>query len=103
MARIKKNDTVFVLSGKDKGKKGVVLRVAPKKGRVMVKGLCIRIKHAKARRQGETSEIRKEEGWIPLSKVMPVCSACKQPCRVEAKNLEIGKKVRACNKCKEVF
>ena len=103
MARVKKNDTVVVLSGKDKGKKGTVLRVLPKKDRVMVKGLGIFIKHAKARRQGESSEIRKEEGWIKLSKVMPMCSACKKPCRINAKLLEDGKKVRVCNSCKEVF
>ena len=101
MARVKKNDTVLVLSGKDKGKKGTVLRM--KKDRVMIKGLGIFIKHAKARRQGESSEIRKEEGWIKLSKVMPVCSACKKPCRINAKLLEGGKKVRICNSCKEVL
>jgi len=102
MARIKKNDTVVVLSGKDKGKQGSVLVVAPKKKRVMVKGIAIRIKHAKARRQGESSEIKKEEGWLPLAKVMPVCGACKKPCRVQAKILEGGKKVRVCSRCKEI-
>jgi len=102
MARIKKNDTVVVLSGKDKGKQGVVLVVAPKKKRVMVKGANILVKHSKARRQGESSEIKKEEGWLPLAKVMPMCGACKKPCRIQTKVLEGGKKVRVCNRCKEI-
>jgi len=102
MARIKKNDTVIVLSGKDKGKQGTVIEVWPKKKRVMIKGVGILIKHSKARRQGETSEIRKEEGWLPLTKVMPVCGGCKKPCRINAKILDGGKKVRVCNKCKEI-
>jgi len=102
MLRIKKNDTVMVLSGKDKGKKGTVIDLLPKKKKVMVKGVGILIKHSKARRQGETSEIRKEEGWLPLERVMPVCGSCKKPCRINVKVLDGGKKVRVCNKCKEI-
>jgi len=103
MARIKKNDTVLILSGKDKGKKGTVLGMQPSKGRVMVKDAGICIKHVKARKQGESSGIKKEESWLRLSTVMPVCSACKKPCRVNAKLLENGKKVRICNRCKEII
>lgn len=103
MARIKKNDTVIILSGKDKGKKGTVLRVQSDKNRVMVKDAAVCIKHVKARRQGESSGIKKEEGWLHFSKVMPVCSACKKPCRVNAKVLESGKRVRMCNSCKEII
>lgn len=103
MARVKKNDTVVVLSGKDKGKKGAVLDICPKSGQVMVKGASILVKHVKARKQGDVSGIRHEEGWMDLSNVMPVCSACKSPCRVNAKLLENGKKVRMCNKCKEII
>lgn len=103
MARIKKNDTVVILSGKDKGKKGVVLDIEPRKNRVMVKGAGILVKHVKARRQGETSSIKQEEGWLDFSKVMPLCPACKKPCRVGARLLEDGKKVRMCVSCKEVI
>jgi len=103
MARVKKNDTVIVLSGKDKGKKAVVLEVSREKKRVMVKGVGIQIKHVKARRQGEASGIKKEEGWLDLSNVMPVCSACKKPCRVNTKVVEADKKVRTCNRCKEII
>ena len=103
MARVKKNDTVVILSGKDKGKQGAVLRIAPEKKRVMVKGVGIVINHVKARRQGEVSGIKKEEGWLVLSNVMPWCSACKKPCRINARFLENGKKVRACNRGKEII
>jgi large subunit ribosomal protein L24 len=103
MARIKKNDNVMILSGKDKGKQGSVLDICPKKDHVMVKGAGILIKHVKARRQGDVSGIRHEEGWLHLSNVMPICSACKSPCRINAKRLENGKKVRMCNNCKEII
>lgn len=103
MARVKKDDTVVILSGKDKGKKGTVLRVQPDKKRVMVKDAGIKIKHVKARKQGESSGIKKEEGWFDLSKVMPVCSSCKKACRVNSKLLENGKRVRICNGCKEII
>ena len=103
MARVKRNDMVIVLSGKDRGKKGVVLKVDSEKNRIMVKGAGIVIKHVKARRQGEVSGIKKEESWLVLSKVMPLCSACKKPCRVNALFLEDGKKVRTCNRCKEII
>lgn len=103
MTRIRKNDKVVILSGKDRGKNGSVLKVLPKKKKVMVKGLGILIKHSKARRQGEQSEIRKEEGWLPISIVMPICSTCKKACRVGSKILEDGKKVRVCNRCKEII
>jgi len=103
MARIKKDDTVVILSGKDKGKKGTVLRIQPDKKRIMVKDASVCIKHVKARRQGESSGIKKEEGWICFSKVMPMCAACKKACRVNTKLLESGKRVRICNNCKEII
>ncbi len=103
MARVKKNDTVMILSGKDKGKQGPVLDISPKKDHVMVKGAGILIKHVKARKQGDVSGIRHEEGWMDLSNVMPICPACKTPCRVNSKLLENGKKVRICNSCKEII
>ncbi len=103
LARVKKNDTVVVLSGKDKGKQGQVIVILPKKGKVMVKGVAIVTRHAKARRAGEVAGIRKEESFIDLSCVMPLCSACKKPSRVNSKKLENGKRTRTCNRCKEIF
>lgn len=103
VARIKKNDTVIVLSGKDKGKTGSVIDILPKKDKVMIKDVGIITRHVKARRQGEAAGIKQEEQFIPLNKVMPVCPSCKKPCRVNAISLEDGTKVRSCNKCKEKF
>jgi large subunit ribosomal protein L24 len=103
MARIKKNDIVLVLSGKDKGKTGLVIGILPKKDKVMVKDVAVATRHAKARKQGEVSSIKKEERFIALSKVMPICGSCKQPTRVNVKLLDDGSKVRVCNCCKEIF
>lgn len=103
MARVRKNDTVMVITGKDKGKTGTVLEVRPKKNKGLVKGVSVVTRHVKARRQGETSGIKKEETFICLSKVMPVCTACNKPSRVNAKTLEDGKRARTCNRCNEIF
>lgn len=103
VARIKKNDTVVVLSGKDKDKKGTIIEVLPKKGKVLVKDIAMVTRHVKARKQGEVSGIRKEEQYIDASRVMPVCASCKLPCRVNAKVIEGGSRVRVCNRCEEIF
>lgn len=103
IARIKKNDTVFVTSGRDKGKRGTVIEVKPKKNKVMIKDVAMVSRHAKARKQGETSGIKRKESYIQLSKVMPVCKACKKPCRINSKVLQEGKRVRVCGSCKEIF
>lgn len=103
VARIKKNDSVIVISGKDKGKKGTVIQVSPDKGKVMVKGVAVVTKHVKARRQGETGGIKQKEGLIDVSKVMPVCTSCKKACRIHMKFLEDATKARACTRCKEIF
>jgi len=103
MACIKKNDTVIVVTGKDKGKKGTVADVFPKKGKVLVQGVNIAIRHAKARKQGDVAGIRHEEKPFSISNVMPVCGSCKKPCRVRVKALESGKKVRVCARCNEIM
>lgn len=103
IARIKKNDTVVVLSGKDKDKKGTVIEVLPKKGKVLVKDIALTTKHVKAKKQGETSGIKKVEGYIDLSNIMPLCPMCKKPCRISVKAVEEGSHVRSCNRCKEIF
>ena len=96
--RIKKGDTVMVLSGNDKGKTGEVLEVIPKTEKVIVKGVNIRKKNVKPRRQGEEGGIISSEFPIPSSKVNVVCSKCGKPARI---GYEIKKdsKVRVCKKC----
>lgn len=103
VARVKKNDNVVVLSGKYKGKQGVVLEVVTKKAKVVVKGVAVVSRHIKARKQGDTPGIKKQESSVDLSIVMPMCGSCKKPCRVNTKMLENGKQARTCNRCKEIF
>ena len=95
---VKKNDTVVVLSGKDKGKQGKVLSVNPEAGKVVVEGVSVATRHQKARRQGEEGGIVKKETPIYACKVMTVCPKCNKATRV-AHKIEGGKKVRVCKHC----
>ena len=103
MERIKKNDTVVVITGRDKGKKGKVVEILPKKGKLMVKDVALVTKHYKARKQGETSGIKKMESYIDSSNVMPLCKSCSKPARVGSKSIEGGKRIRICKHCNENF
>lgn len=100
MNKIKKGDTVTVITGKDKDKVGKVLEVVPteKGNRVVVEGVNIATIAKKARRQEEKSEIIKVEKPIDASNVMVNCPTCKKPVRVKFV-IEDGKKARACVKC----
>ena len=96
--KIKKGDTVEVLSGNDRGKRGEVLEVIPKKDKVIVKGINIRKKHVKPRKQGEQGGIIPAECAIYSSKVNVVCPKCKKPVRI-GYTVEKDEKVRVCKKC----
>ena len=96
--KIKKNDTVVVLSGKDKGKQGEVLVADPKGMKVVVSGVNVATKHQKPRKQGEEGGIIKVETPIYVSKVQLVCPKCGKGTRVGHKIAD-GKKVRVCKKC----
>ena len=100
---IKKDDTVVVLSGKDKGKKGKVLSADPKNGKVIVEGVNVAKCHIKARSPGEESGIIKKETPIYASKVMRVCPKCGKPTREAHQFLKDGSKVRVCKKCGETI
>ena len=95
---IKRDDTVVVISGDSKGTRGKVIAASPEEGKVIVAGANIVSKHAKARRQGEKSQIVKTEGAIYASKVQLVCPKCGKATRVGHKITD-GKKVRVCKKC----
>ena len=95
--KIKKGDTVQVLSGNDKGKTGEVLEVIPKTEKIIVKGVNVRKKHVKPRKQGEEGGIISVECAIHSSKVNVVCPKCGKPARLGYK-VEDGKKVRVCKK-----
>ena len=96
--KIKKGDTVEVLSGNDRGKRGEVLEVIPKKDKVIVKGVNVRKKHVKPRKQGEEGGIIPAECAIYSSKVNVVCPKCKKPVKV-GYTIENKEKVRVCKKC----
>ena len=96
--KIKKNDTVVVLSGKDKGKQGKVLEAMPKTGKVVVEGINVVTRHMKPRRQGEEGGIVKREAAIAACKVQVVCPKCSKGTRI-AHKIEGDKKVRICKHC----
>ncbi|MCL2383247.1 MAG: 50S ribosomal protein L24 [Oscillospiraceae bacterium] len=97
--RIKKGDTVQVLSGNDKGKTGEVLEVIPKDSKVIVKGVNVRKKHVKPKKQGQEGGIIAIECAVSESKVNVVCPKCEKPTRI-GYEIEKDEKVRICKKCK---
>ena len=96
--KIKKNDKVVVLSGKDKGKQGKVLKTEPKSGKVVVEKVNLVSRHTKPRRQGEEGGIVKREAAIAACKVQVVCPKCNKGTRV-AHKIEGDKKIRVCKHC----
>ncbi len=103
MMKIRKNDTVQVMAGKDRGKRGKVRFAYPKKNRVLVEGINFIKKHSRARGQVKQAGIIDLEAPIDVSDVMLLCEKCNRPTRVGFTFLEDGKKVRICRKCKEVI
>ena len=101
--RIKKNDRVRVISGKDKGKEGKILRRIPVRDLVVVEGVNVVSRHTKPSQKNPQSGIIKQEAPIYASKVMLVCPQCGKATRVGCSFLESGKKVRVCRKCSEVI
>ena len=103
MMKIRKNDTVQVMAGKDRGKRGKVRFAYPKKNRVLVEGINFIKKHSRARGQVKQAGIIDLEAPIDVSNVMLLCGKCNRPTRVGFTFLEDGRKVRVCRKCKEVI
>jgi len=100
--KIKKGDQVLIISGKDRTKKGKVLRSFPKEGRILVEGINIRKKHQKPKKSGEKGQIVELPGLIQASNVKLICSKCGKAVRVGYK-LIADKKTRICKKCKQEF
>ena len=98
--QIKTGDKVVIISGKDKGKEGVVLSANPSKNKVVVEGVAMVTKHQKSRAQGQPGGIIKKEAAIDASNVMLVCQKCGKPSRSGVKVTD-GKKIRTCKKCGE--
>ena len=107
---VKKGDTVVVISGKDKGKKGKIMVAQPDDERVIVQGAAMVTRHIKPRKQGQPGGRIEKEGPIHASNVMLVCPKCDKPTRIahKLKELEISgekkqKSVRVCKKCGKVI
>ncbi len=100
---VKTNDTVIILSGKDKGKKGKVLAVSPKENKIIVEGCNMIKKHVKPRKMGDKGGIVDAESAMYACKAMLVCPKCGKPTRVAHKILADGTKERLCKKCGETF
>ena len=94
MSNIRKGDTVVVVTGKEKGQRGRVLRVMPKKSRILVEGVNIRRKHQRATNRNSQGGIVEREMPIHLSNVMPWCETAGKPSRIIMKKLEDGTRVR---------
>jgi large subunit ribosomal protein L24 len=101
--KIKKNDNVLVIAGKDKGKKGKVRFAYPREDKLIVEGVNFIKKHTRARGQARQAGIIEREALLEVSNVMLLCSKCNKPARIASRFLEDGKKVRYCKVCQEVL
>jgi large subunit ribosomal protein L24 len=101
--KIRRNDNIIVISGKDKGKTGTVRHTYPRKDKLMVEGINMIKRHQKPRTQTDPGGIIHKESSIEVSNVMLVCSKCNAPTRVGYRFLDNGNKVRFCKKCNEVI
>jgi large subunit ribosomal protein L24 len=102
-AKVRKNDTVQVLAGRERGKQGKVSRVLPKEARVVVDGINLRKRHTRPRRPGEQAGIVEFPAPLHVSDVAIVCPKCGKGTRVGFRVLASGQKVRFCKRCDEVL
>jgi len=101
--KIRKNDTVLVIAGKDNGKKGKVRRVIPKKGTLIVEGVNMVKRHARARGAARQAGIIELEAPIGMSNVMLLCNKCGKPVRIGVRVLSDGGRGRFCRSCDELI
>ena len=101
--RIKKNDTVEVIAGKDRGKKGKVLRLFPSENRVIVEGINYNTIYTRPSQDNPKGGIAKMESKLHVSKVQLSCPKCSKPARIGYQFLSDGSKQRICKKCKEIL
>lgn len=99
--KIRKNDTVLSIAGKDKGKRGKVRRSLPGKNKVIVDGMNILKRHSRTKGQARQGGIIDMEMPLDVSNVMLICNKCDKPTRVGYRTLDDGKKARICRNCHE--
>jgi len=101
--KIHKNDTVLVVAGKDKGKKGKVRKTYPDKERIMIEGVNMIKRHSRTKGKTRQAGIIELEAPIHVSNVMVICNKCNKPARIGYRVLEDGKKARYCRNCSEII
>ncbi len=107
--RIKKNDEIVILAGKDRGKRGKVLETIPEQGKVRVEGLNMVTRHQKPRGQSSRAMVKEQLGEmkfpqaLAVGKVMLICPRCNHETRVKGSRDQEGKPARMCGKCKELI
>jgi large subunit ribosomal protein L24 len=101
--KIRKNDNVLIITGKDKGKKGKVRKALPDKDCVIVEGLNLIKRHSKTKGKTRQAGIIELEAPVHVSNVMLICNKCNKPTRVGYRKLEDGKRVRYCHICSEII
>lgn len=101
--KILKGDKVKILTGKDSGKSGKVLKVVKSAGKVSVEGANLKIKHMRPKKEGEKGQRIQFPAPMNLSNVILICPKCSKTTRVGSKKLEDKKKIRVCGKCKEII
>ena len=99
----KKGDTVKIITGKDRGKKGKILQVFPGENMVVVEGLNLMVKNVRPKKMGEKGQVVRYNAPINASNVESFCDKCNKAVRVGFKNLDNEKKVRICKKCKAIL
>ena len=101
--KIRKNDSVTVISGKDRGKKGRVLQAFPETGRLLVEGVNYKKVHRRPTQTNPKGGVVQMEGALSISNAMLVCPRCGRPTRVAYTHLADGTKQRTCKKCRELL
>lgn len=101
--KIKKNDIVKIISGKDKGKKGKILQVLSKEDLIIVEGINMMAKNVRPKKQGEKGQVVRYNSPIKSSKALIICSKCNKPVKIGYMISKDGKKTRVCRSCKQVI
>jgi large subunit ribosomal protein L24 len=101
--RLRKNDTVIVIGGKERGKTGTILRVIPDRDRVVIERLNLVKRHMKPRGVQQQGGIVEKEASIHASNVQPLCGKCNKPARIGRRRLEDGRAVRVCRRCDQTL
>jgi len=99
----KKGDKVLIIIGEDKGKKGKIVRIFPKKTQVIVEGVNFLKKHSKPTQKSPQGGIIKQEGVLQTSNVRLICNKCNKPTAIRRERIKEGKRVRVCKKCGEII